>query len=187
MKQNPEVLHMSATSPDYESLLRITEETFWEHSETGLVRLASFWDRVGQILDFVFFSIRQSERDGFAIVLDRIRVNHIPLRLDLRDSIAWIALRRYQSDESDAGLEWLLRPRNLVVHSLGLRPLLAGSSERHLFDSEYNHLEAGARDKLAPGSPQQELERVHGQLQASVRLFPHILELGEQGPSRRRV
>jgi hypothetical protein len=31
---------------------------FWEHAETSFIRLASYWDRVGQLLDFAFFNIR---------------------------------------------------------------------------------------------------------------------------------
>ena len=179
LRTQPEVMCMSGTEVDYRPVLRAAEDAFWEHAETTFIRLASFWDRAGQILDFVFFSIRQYERDGFQAVVDRIHVNCLPIDPRLRDSVGWCAIRRYQSSESEDGLKWLLRRRNLIVHSLHLRPLAKNSDERQLFDSEYNHLEVTARDKLAPGSPSQELERIHTHLNRVVNLFPHILALCE--------
>lgn len=75
------------------------EERFWEHAETSYIRLASFWDRVGQLLDFVFFNIRQYERDGFASVVQRIRSNFVVMDAALRDSSDWKNLWEYQKSE----------------------------------------------------------------------------------------
>ena len=30
------------------------EDAFWEHAENAFIKLCSYWDRVGQILDFIF-------------------------------------------------------------------------------------------------------------------------------------
>jgi hypothetical protein len=59
--------------PEVHSFFRDGASTaFWEHTESCYIRLAGYWDRVGQVLDFAFFGIRQYERDGFSAVLDRI-------------------------------------------------------------------------------------------------------------------
>lgn len=54
---------------------RALSRSFWDALEIATIRLASYWDRVGQLLDFVFFNIRQYERDGFPVVLERIKKN----------------------------------------------------------------------------------------------------------------
>jgi len=95
---------------------------FWEHAETSFIRLASYWDRVGQLLDFAFFNIRNYERDGFAAVMNRIRTNIVPVRAQLATVPAWDRLRRFQNSSNTDGLEWLVRRRNLLVHSLHLAP-----------------------------------------------------------------
>src|SRR5208337_594620 len=50
IKQHPEVVNW----PDDPEIRRIfvsnVEGYFWEHAETSYIRLASFWDRVGQLL-----------------------------------------------------------------------------------------------------------------------------------------
>jgi hypothetical protein len=85
------------------------EETFWEHAENAFVKLCSYWDRVGQVLDFIFFRIRQFERDGFTAVLDRIAANFLPVYEDIRNSLAWKSLDNYRKSEQEDGLKWLLR------------------------------------------------------------------------------
>src|SRR5262249_10897073 len=92
---------------------KATGELFWEHAETSYIRLASFWDRIGQLLDFVFFNIRQYERDGFPAVMDRLRVNFVLVNDQIDNCEAWKLLRAYQTSEKPEGLNWLLRRRNL--------------------------------------------------------------------------
>jgi hypothetical protein len=87
-------------------------------------------------------------------------------------------LRAFQKSEKEDGLKWLLRRRNLVVHSSSLRPIQE-PKDRTLIDSEFNHLELALRQKLAPGTPVQEIERMHWQLQKAAELFPSVLELCE--------
>jgi len=119
--EHPEWLNLSTDNKFNSEVCRISENTFWEHAETAYIRLTSYWDRVGQLLDFAFFNIRQFERDGFSAVFDRIRTNIIPINSDLKNISAWKEIRAYQTSEKEDGLKWLLRRRNITVHSLHLR------------------------------------------------------------------
>ena len=120
---------------------RLTINQFWEHAETAYIKLASLWDRLGQLLDFCFFNIRQYERDGFPAVLDRIHSNYVPLSQQIREAPCWTALRKFQNSEKTDGLGWLLRRRNLIIHSMHLRPREDDVQGDPIFDSAYNHLE----------------------------------------------
>jgi len=155
------------------------ERAFWEHAENAFIKLCSYWDRVGQLLDFTFFRIRQFERDGFTAVMDRVYANFFPVHEGIRSSVAWKALRKYQNSEQEDGLKWLLRRRNLVIHSLHLRPIQT-PLEAEVFQSAYNHLEESLRRKLAPGTPRQEVKRLQTHLQAAADLFSHVLAVCEQ-------
>ena len=155
------------------------EHAFWEHAENAFIKLCSYWDRVGQILDFTFFRIRQFDRDGFTAVMDRIHANFFPVYEDIRNSLAWKSLRKYQNSEQEDGLKWLLRRRNLVIHSLHLQPIQTEAGRENI-ESAYNHLEESLRKKLRPGTPKQEVERLHAHLRAAAELFPHVLTLCEQ-------
>ena len=156
------------------------ENRFWEESETSYIRLASFWDRVGQLMDFVFFNIRQYEKDGFSYVMDRIYVNYIPLYPLLKTNKGWLALRSYQTSENENGLKWLIRRRNLLVHSLHLGSHRS-EKEHPVFASAFNHLEEAAKRKLKPMSAEQELNQIHSHLQTAANLFKNALEVCDLG------
>jgi hypothetical protein len=138
--------------------------------------LAGFWDRLGQILDFVFFSIRQYERDGFSAVIDRIRANTLRMQPALADSEAWTAIWTYKKSEREDGLQWLLSRRNLLVHSLHLRPTDEQANDE-LFASAFNHLDSRLRRDLAPGTPEQEIQRLHTHLNQAAALLPQVLSM----------
>lgn len=53
-------------------LCELMKDLFWEEAEVAYIRLASYWDRVGQLLDFMYFNIRQYDREGFPAVLDTL-------------------------------------------------------------------------------------------------------------------
>jgi len=183
LTRHPETMHL----PDDPNIRRIlvtqVEQRFWEHAETSYIRLASFWDRLGQILDFAFFNIRQYERDGFSAVLDRIRSNVEPMKPTIRDSLAWRRLRRYQTSEQKDGLKWLLSRRNLVVHSLHLGAIPEDKPPNPIFISAYNHLEETARTKLRPGTQEEELNHLHEHLRAAATLLPDAIEVALIGAS----
>lgn len=88
-------------------MIPATQGSFWEHAETAYIRIASFWDRLGQILDFSYFNIRQFDRNGFSAVIDRIYSNVIPMNKRLADNRGWKAVRKFQTNETEDGLKWL--------------------------------------------------------------------------------
>lgn len=174
---SPDALSPQPQPEALKDLQDAMSEMFWEHAETSYIRLASFWDRIGQLLDFVFFNIRQYERNGFPSVLSPIRSNYVPLFLDLDFSEPWNDLWNYQKSENVDGLGWLIRRRNLLVHSLHLEPMEVGEKENAIFSSAFNHLDEAVRKKLKPGSPKAELDYLHTHLAAAARLFPDVVAL----------
>ncbi len=59
INKHPDILDLHAADESTYNLQEIISDVFWEHAETSFIRLASYWDRVGQLFDFVFFRIRQ--------------------------------------------------------------------------------------------------------------------------------
>jgi len=182
IKTQPELIKLPKDPNISRILIERTEESFWEHAETSCIRLASFWDRMGQLLDFVFFNIRQYERDGFPAVLDRIRTNVLPMSLAIQESQAWPRIRKYQTSEEPSGLKWLLQRRNLLIHSLHLSPM-RGNQEDPIFTSEYNHLESNAKEKLRLKDKEWELNQIHEHLKTASALFSDSIELALLGTS----
>jgi len=182
IKLHPEWMHLPEDSNVRRILIERVEECFWEHAETSCIRLASFWDRMGQLLDFIFFNIRQYERDGFPSVLDRIRTNILPMSPTLQNSQSWSRIRKYQTSEEAVGLKWLLRRRNFLVHSFHLSPMRE-NQEDQIFTSAYNHLEENVKEKLRPGDKEWELNQMHEHLNAAASLFLDSVELALLGVS----
>lgn len=185
LHEKPEVMSLPLEGGVRAQFLEAVESAFWELAEIGYIRLASYWDRVGQLLDFAFFGIR-SEREGFSAVVDRVQNNLVPVDIVLRTLPAWNSLRAFQTSEKEDGLKWLLRRRNLLVHRLYLRPIQQ-PEDQEVFDSEFNHIDEALRKNLAPGTPRQEIERMHGQLQKAAELFPSVLELCEHAANVRHL
>ena len=161
-----------------------TQAAFWEHAEAAYIRLYSFWDRLGQVLDFAFFNIRKFDQNGFTAIMDRIHSNVVPMDTRLKNSGSWKRLRAFQSSEKEDGLKWLLQRRNLVVHSLHLHPVQI--DEEGVFKSQFNHLEAAHREKLRPRGPAEEVALLMGQLDRAGAMFSDFLTIVEFAPSRKR-
>lgn len=178
LRTKPDILGIPKDGEAHQVFLRTAESVFWEHAETTYIRLAGFWDRLGQILDFAFFTIRQYERDGFSAVVDRIRANALRMQPQLESSPAWQAIWAFKKSERRDGLQWLLSRRNLLVHSLHLRPLDEPKDEE-LFESAFNHLDARLRRNLAPNEPEKEIEQLHIHLAQAANLLPQVLTLCE--------
>ncbi len=125
--------------------------SFWDALEIATIRLISFWDRVGQLLDFVFFNIRQYERDGFPAVLERIKKNFALTYPEIAADQNFKGLVEYVNSGKPSGFKWLTRRRNLAVHSTRFRP----HEDRRdaMFDYEFNHYEARVIRDLALKSP----------------------------------
>lgn len=153
------------------------EQRFWQESENCYIRLASYWDRVGQLFDFVFFNIRHYDREGFSSVMDKINSNFVPVFSELNESESWIRLRRYQASDRADGFKWLLRRRNLLVHSLHLRTVPEPDYEDPIVVYAFNHLEEKIRKKLNPGSEQDEVGYLHSHFGIMTELFRDVINL----------
>lgn len=183
LAENPDLLDMPDEPAVAQALINQSQSAFWEHAEAAYIRLASFWDRIGQVLDFAFFNIRQFDQNGFTAVMDRIHVNVVPMNATLKASGSWKRLRSFQGSEKEDGLKWLLRRRNLIVHSLHLHPV--EPVQEDVFRSQFNHLDVAHREKLRPRMPRDEVDLLVGQLQRAADLFPDFLSVVELTPSRK--
>jgi hypothetical protein len=177
LREKPEVISIPPEGGVRAAFLNEVESAFWELAEIVYIRLASYWDRVGQLLDFAFFGIRH-EREGFTAVVERVQNNLVDVDTVLRALPAWKSLRAFQTSEKEDGLQWLLRRRNLLIHRLYLRPIHE-PEDQVVFDSEINHIDEVLQKKLSPGTPPEELDRMHWQLQKAAELFPSVIELCE--------
>jgi hypothetical protein len=156
---------------------------FWEQIEYAYIRLAAYWDRVGQLLDYVYFHIRQYENDGFTSVMEKIRTNIVPCYSVIENSKAFTNLRSFQKSEKEDGLVWLLRRRNLLIHRIGFsipQHIEEDTGDEILFYTKYNHFEA-VEEKLKQGNEQLELDWVHNHLIIICNLFPDVLDLAQEG------
>ncbi|MFC4298383.1 hypothetical protein ACFO0J_10060 [Castellaniella hirudinis] len=181
----PDLFEFSSDRPETQTFLAGQSKlAFWEHAEAAYIRLYSFWDRVGQVLDFAFFNIRKFDQNGFTAVMDRIHANAVPMNEQLRKSGSWKKLRTFQTSEKDNGLKWLLQRRNLVVHTLHLHPL--PDNDESVFKSQFNHLEVTHREKLRPRDPCDEVAVLLGQLNKAAELFGDLLTILEMSPSRKQ-
>jgi hypothetical protein len=178
LSQVPDVMQLPSDPKVREAIIAETRSRFWEHAETSFIRLASYWDRIGQLLAFAFFNIRQYERDVFDSVMDRIRSNVAPVDDRLALSPQWQRLRAYQTSEKTEGLRWLIRRRNLLIHSLHLEPMKNTDEDDPIFRSTFNHLDVSARDKLRVGTQKAELQLLHLHLRTAADLFADVIGLG---------
>lgn len=173
--ERPELMHLPREDNIRRILIEGVENSFWEHLETAYARLVSFWDRIGQILAFVFFNSREFEHDGFGSVVDRVQANIVRVSRALRESSGWTRLRHFQTSERTDGLKWLLRRRNLLIHSMHLSP--PGVSVE---SARYNHMEA-IRAKLKPALAEDELGRAHQHLSLAASLFVDAVDVAVLG------
>lgn len=184
LAQQPDIMKLPEDPNVAAMFVKQAQAAFWEHAEAAYIRLYSFWDRVGQVLDFAFFNIRKFDHNGFSAVMDRIHANLVPMDARLSGSGSWKRLRSFQTSEKEDGLKWLLNRRNLVVHSLHLHPVQ--TDEEGMFKSQFNHLDAAHREKLRPREPAGEVALLLGQLDKAGALFSDFLTLVEFSTSRKR-
>lgn len=179
IKTHPEYMYIpkNESIEYYETII----DRYWEHAETAYLRLASLWDRFGQLIDFIFFNIREYERDGYPSVMNRIQRNFIPLYSQLGDSIHWKNLREYQNCNDTNGLGWLLRRRNLLIHSVHIRGIIDDQEKGSLFIGEFDHLREKHHNKLSCKSSKDELDIIHQHLKKAANLFSNVLGLCEMG------
>jgi len=181
LENAPKTIEKPFSDEKVPAFVAIVTEDFWQYTEDALIRLASLWDRVGQLLDYVFFNIRQYERDGFPAVFDRIKANFILIDPLVENTSFWSGLKSYCNSEQTNGFKWLLRRRNLLVHSMHLGAKHEPNKEEKEIRYYYNHLEEAIRKKLYTMSCEDELEAIHWHLRAFAALFESILDLSLWG------
>ncbi|MGC0896913.1 hypothetical protein [Pantoea agglomerans] len=172
---NPVLLPFNELSEENRRLsLKYVQTAFWEKAEIAIIRISSFWDRIGQILAFAFFNIRKFEHDGFKSVIDRIKDNIIPMSSELASNASWARIINYQKHAKPDDFGWLVERRNLIIHRLHLHPI---DDEEQVFASHYNHFDKAHRDKLRPQNTDDELKLIKSQLNKSASLFDDVLEI----------
>jgi hypothetical protein len=159
----------------------LMERRFYDALEIATTRLSSYWDRVGQLFDFVFFNIRQYERDVFPSVLDRIKKNFVPTCPEIANSSAWDSITKYANSEKRDGYKWLARRRNLIVHSMQMAPKRQSDDTDAIFEYEFNHYEHRVISDLAIKEPEEELADIHSHLASAALLVPFVIELVRLG------
>ena len=159
----------------------VMERRFFDALETATTQLSSYWDRVGQILAFVFFNIRQYERDVFSSVLDRIKKNFIPTCPEIANSPAWDSINKYANSEKRDGYKWLARRRNLIVHSVQMAPSRKSDETDAIIEYEFNHYQHRVISDLRIKEPEEELGDIHSHLASAALLVPYVVELTTLG------
>ena len=126
IERTPDLL----TWPSDERITAIMQRTaisqFWERAESAYVKFDLSGTDLGSCSTLHSSAFGGSERDGFPSVMERIHANHVPVHTELRESKSWVAVLAYQTSEKHEGLKWLLRRRNLIIHSIHLRPSPTG-------------------------------------------------------------
>ncbi|WP_413300389.1 hypothetical protein AA0X95_18420 [Bacillus sp. 1P10SD] len=158
-------------------LVNLYERELWEKMETSYIRLSSTWDRIGQLLSFVYFNIRKYDKDGFLSTVTQINTNIIPMYEKLRISNSWKKVWKYSKGESLDGLKWLLMRRNLIIHQIGLQDDNS-EEEEEIYSSYYNHiLDDTIKRKLKPLSKKEEISQLLFHLNWLITNFEDIYTL----------
>jgi hypothetical protein len=196
MRQHPGIMPMPDDPKAVAVLDKHWQESFWEHAETAYIRMASYWDRVGQVLNFAFFNLRSFKYEGFQSVMDRIHDNVAKMDGQFAKRGEWQRFRTFQASSKDDGYKWLQERRNLIVHSLHLQPIApneesnfveGGKSDNDtVFTSQFNHLDHAHREKLRPRDSAGEVILLVTQLDRAAALFNDFLSLLEASPSKKR-
>jgi hypothetical protein len=164
--------------------LSLAEQAFWEHAETAYIRLASFWDRVGQVMEFAFFNVRKFEHSTFSTVMKKIQGNVMQMLDDPKNDQLWNRLWKFHNANTDDGYTWLVERRNMMIHNLHLHPLQ--SNQEVVFSSQYNHLETRHAANMKPRPPAEEVKLLVNQLHQATALFDDFIAFTiDRSPSRR--
>jgi len=166
------------------NLVGYLENLYWDMVEISYIRLASYWDRAGQLLDYIFFNIRQYERDGFSAVIDRIHINVGRILPELLELEPWIDILKYRKAENPNGYKWLIRRRNLIIHSISLKNYEDYKDDDELFESNYNHFDITIKKKLAPQKPEEELKQLLTQFNIATELFTKVIGICSWGAKK---
>lgn len=167
-----------------ENIVLIIEEYFWDSLEVAYLRLASFWDRVGQILDYAFFNMRQYKKEGFRAIIEKIHSNFEPLLSELEKLPEYKKIWSYSKSEKEEGLKWLLQRRNTITHSASLNTEKPQDYSNRLFESKFNHLELKKEKKLNKTKLAEEIRRLNLHYNQVCILFKDVIKLGTFGATQ---
>lgn len=162
-------------------IIPLLKDQFWDNIEVSYIRLSSFWDRIGQLLDYIYFNIRNYDNDGFIAVIDRIHRNIRQIYPEFSSMKEWGNLWDYSRSEKKDGLKWLLKRRNVLIHSLSLKELLVEEEDEILFEANYNHLDEKIKAKLKQGDSEDELNNIHIHFKMITQLFNDCIEISKWG------
>jgi hypothetical protein len=130
----------------------------WDHIEVAYFRAAACWDRIGQLLDFVFFNVRDY-REGFAETVKKLKANFdkedLPVRR-IRQSDDWVFVSQFEARDHGK----LTSKRNALTHRVSAGPspfthTVQSNDARVRFVPYMDHLEF-AMNRFGP-SPEEEL------------------------------
>jgi len=177
LEKHPDFLKKTDQKEINNVILPMISNQFYDKAEIAYIRLSSYWDRVGQLLDFVFFNIREYERDVFSKVLSRIKTNYVLMHNEIKMNNSWQRLQGYHKSEKTDGMNWLFSRRNLLVHRLHLSSNYQIINDNPIFISDYNHLKNTIQNKLSPKNEQEEINILHSHLKKAADLFDDVIEL----------
>ena len=155
--------------------LEVLREEMVEVLEDGCTRLCSYWDRAAQLLNFVFFNVREFDREVFATVLERLRKNYAASDDLFEQQEAWQSLWAYGNRRGESGFGWLSSRRNALMHSVLMPRYSLGDD---LFAAvPGNNLGERLLSKVAPGSTSDELRRLDLHVLAMRDLHERVVDL----------
>ena len=91
---------------------------------------------------------------------------------------------KYRKSENPDGYKWLIRRRNLIIHSISLKNYENYEDNDELFESNYNHLNVTVKRKLAPQKPKEGLKRLLAQFSIATELFTKVIEISSWGAKK---
>jgi len=171
-------------TPPPEEIVLAIEEYFWDSLEVAYLRIASFWDRVGQLLSFSFFNIRQYDKEGFTAIIESIHLNYEPMLPELKSFEEYGRIWDYSKTENDQGLKWLLQRRNTLIHSVGLSSGRNDELAMKPYDSLFNHLERKQQRKLRKAELSIEMKLLNFHFVKLCSLFRDCLVLSDFGAKK---
>lgn len=139
-------------------------EAFYDTLEIAYVRLCGFWDRAAQLIGFVFFNVREFDRDVFGSVVEKVNVNVARGDPLFAEHPAWKELWSYARRQDEDGYQWLSSRRNQLSHSVSLPRRVRGAEGARTHRSD--NIGRKIAEKVRPAEPSIEMGRVESQVRA---------------------
>ncbi len=160
----------SGTRTD-EARFQLVTGLLWEAVEVGYFRACAYWDRVGQLLEFIFFNVRDY-REGFSATIQRMKTNfesdELPMQ-SLAGCDHWQYLKKFRNRRH----ENLTSKRNVIAHRRGASSCRVEDSPSER-DNYFDHLNATAGKFTNLDS---EICFLNDHVKEAWEALPHVLEL----------